>query len=332
MTKFAENQKQFLNEAKFYFVCKPHTVSDQVNNEKYLCETMNAPNGWKVIPANVSRSLEGSFNGDFIKDYMKKYYKIFHSHLNCFKGIEFVLNSKIIPNSFTEKNMIKNTNNNDLRIFYFFENPDNADDKDFNGDFYLWRSNPNSKDITDDFYSLTNDLENLELDMEESANESLNISELDTPSKKISFENINITERDYEMEEYALKFKYVYENHFMNYLKSLKKNDSLSVTSMPTNKYCKESFEDDMMNSITLNFHFDSIEHDDNGKISAVIANSHDRLHTHYFEPFICNSYGPYFSTTLLTSMYNVGRKNSAEQMFFLDLPIYLYNKLEADD
>ncbi len=159
----------------------------------------------------------------------------------------------------------------------------------------------------------------------------LNMSDMDKTAERVpTFESI--ADRDLEMEEYAKQFKSIYENQFKSYLRRLKKNDILSVTSLPTNEYCKETFESDLMNSTTLSFQFDSLELDDNGQISSVIMTSYDRLHTYYFDPVVCGKYGPFFTTTLYTCMYNVGKKNSVEQPFFLDLPLELYNLLEEDE
>lgn len=331
-----QHQQKHFNEAKFYFVC--HQSGS--NPGKYLSEMTKSPNGWSTIPVTISKQLENSFNGDFIQDYMKKFLKLFNGYANRFKGIELDLESKRIPENFLAKNNIQNNNNNDLRVFYFFEQPTGDENKDFDGDFYVWinKAKPGVPKHNDAFFSLTNDLENLDIEMEDSFsvfNASMNESELEkstdpSPPKTLSFDIV--TDRDFEMEEYAKNFKTIYENQFKDSLSKLNKNDLLSVTSLPTKPYCKETFENDLMNSITLSFFFDSLELDDNGKLSAVITCSHDRLHTYYFEPYLCDKYGPFYSTTLFTCMYNVGRTNSVEQMFFLDLPLDLYNLLETDE
>ncbi len=102
------------------------------------------------------------------------------------------------------------------------------------------------------FYSLTNEMENLCMNMEEklnTSNESFNQSDLATPVKDLNFESI--PNRDLEMEEYAKCFRSIYENQFNEYLKTLKKNDPISVTSLPTKEYCKETYEIDSMNATT---------------------------------------------------------------------------------
>lgn len=164
----------------------------------------------------------------------------------------------------------------------------------------------------------------------DSSNTSVMEADLEKPVKNLNFEMF--ANRDPELEEYAIEFKSLYENQFKNvYVKELKKNAPISVTSMPTKEYCKETFENDLMNATTLTFYFDSLELDESGRISAVVTSSYDRAHTYFFEPFLCESYGPYFNTTLFTCMYDVGRKNSVEQMFFLDLPVELYSLLEIE-
>ncbi len=185
----------------------------------------------------------------------------------------------------------------------------------------------------DNFYSLTNDLNNLDVDMDEgSANASINEADIAPKCSTMPLSFDAFPNRDLELEEYAKSFKSIYENQFREiYLKNLKKNDPIQVTSMPTKEYCKETFENDSMNATTLTFYFDSIELDDAGSLTAVIASSFDRRYTYFFEPFLCESYGPLFATNLLTCLYDVGRVNSREQMFFLDLPVELYNLLESE-
>lgn len=129
-----ENRDRHLREAKFYFVNNQNGQS-----EKYLSELNKAPNGWPIIPVNIGKSLEGKFKGDFIQDYMKKYLKLFHDYLNCFKGIELDIESKLIPADFMAKYSGANLNNNGLRVFYFFENPvQSSDNKDFDGNLFVY--------------------------------------------------------------------------------------------------------------------------------------------------------------------------------------------------
>lgn len=132
-----ENRKRHLQEAKFYFVNNQNGQS-----EKYLSELNKAPNGWPIIPISIGKNLEGIFKGDYVQDYMKKYLKLFQDYSNCFKGIELDLESKLIPADFLAKYNINsgaNINNNCLRVFYFFENPvQDAENKDFDGDLFVW--------------------------------------------------------------------------------------------------------------------------------------------------------------------------------------------------
>lgn len=180
---------------------------------------------------------------------------------------------------------------------------------------------------------MTNEVENLCMLMEDklnTKNESLNQSDLETSIKELNFETL--PNRDLEMEDYAKSFRSVYENQFKEHLRTLQKNDPISVTSLPTKVYCKETYEVDSMNTTTLTFNFDSLELDNSGKVIAVVASSFDRVHTYFFDSFLCDTYGPFYGTTLYTTMYNVGRSNSQEQMFFLDLPLSLYNLIEMDE
>lgn len=139
-----------------------------------------------------------------------------------------------------------------------------------------------------------------------------------------------IEDRDPEIEDFAEKFRKVYEKQFREYLEKLKKNDSIYATSLPTKKYNKETFDEDSMNSINLLFYFDSLDMDENGNINAVVTTTFDRSESCHFQPYLCKEYGPYYKTTLFTCLYNTGRKNNPEALnFFLDLPIDLYNLIE---
>ncbi len=139
--KTLENREKHLSEAKFFLVCNDSNV-DEIQNEKYLCEPNKAANGWPIIPLNISRKLEQTFAGDFIQDYMKKFLKIFQEYSNCFKGIELDLESKLLPKDFMAKHKIINNNNNDVKVFYFFQNPSNPSDKEFDGDYFAWLNRP----------------------------------------------------------------------------------------------------------------------------------------------------------------------------------------------
>jgi hypothetical protein len=181
------------------------------------------------------------------------------------------------------------------------------------------------------------------MDKKESKNETPNNDDSSLLSESLNELSINnstqslddgfdeIEDRDPEIEDYCLNFRKIYQNQFVAHLKSLTKNDVISVTSLPTKKYCKETFDQDLMDSTTLNFNFEEIECDENGNINRVIATSFDRVSKYDFCPFLCNDYGPYFKTNLLACCYNVGRKNSKEEMFFIDLPLNLYILLESE-
>ena len=159
-----------------------------------------------------------------------------------------------------------------------------------------------------------------------------NINELSINNENESADDgfDEIEDRDPEIEEYAKNFRQIYSNEFAEYLKTLVHNDSLSVTSIPTKKYNKETFDEDLMNSTTLSFNFEGLECDPDGKIKSLIATSFDRTTKYDFNPFLCTDYGPYYRTTLYACYYNVGRKSSKEEMFFIDLPLHLYTLLEG--
>ena len=142
-------------------------------------------------------------------------------------------------------------------------------------------------------------------------------------------------DRDPEIEEFAKRFKAVYEHEFVEYLQSEKvhKNDTICATSLPTGKYCKETFEQESMNSLTLNFHFDKVDVDENGNIQAIVAETFDRSETCHFQPTLCKNYGPYHKTLLFTCVCTISRKSiQGPVVLFLDLPLELYNLIELDD
>ncbi len=139
--KTLENHEKHLKEAKFFLVCNDSNKAG-VQTEKYLCEPDKASNGWLVIPLNITKMLEQTFTGDFIQDYMKKYLKIFHEYSNCVKGVELDLDSKLLPADFMTKHKIINNNNNEVKVFYFFQDPSNPCNNDFDGDYFVWLNKP----------------------------------------------------------------------------------------------------------------------------------------------------------------------------------------------
>jgi len=148
--------------------------------------------------------------------------------------------------------------------------------------------------------------------------------------EKDNINEIPQEDRDQEMEEFAAKFKHIYETKFRDYLRELKDQSiSLSATGLPASKYNKETFEEDSNNSTTLMFHFDKIEMDKDLNINVVHMLSADRTEKCQFTPFKCKNYGPYYDTTLFTSLYLVGRLKMTTEHFFLDLPVDLYNLIE---
>jgi len=150
---------------------------------------------------------------------------------------------------------------------------------------------------------------------------------------ELDLNTIDEKDRDPEVENFAQSFKLVYENQFRDYLKQMIKKQSISATSLPTVKYCKENYEAYSMNSTTLLFYFDHLEQDECGNINSVVATTFDQSESCHFIPEICNQYGPYVNTTLFTCLYNVGRtsSNNNPDKFFLDLPIELYNLIEDE-
>jgi hypothetical protein len=168
--------------------------------------------------------------------------------------------------------------------------------------------------------SLTSNLENTKL------SESVSIESTD-------LKNVQLIDRDIELEEFAQKFKEIYDNDYRNYLKNLDKNEILYATALPTKKYCKETYDQDSMNSTTLMFYFERLDLDENENINTVVVRTFDRSELCYFTPTVYNEYGLYYKTMLFTCFYNTGRiNNSSSQNFFLDLPVYLYNKIDSDN
>ena len=300
------NEQKYFDEAKFFI------VSSDFKDAKNLIDLDKTPNGFYSIPLKISQHLETHFNGDYVQDYMKKYQKLFQMFANTFTSIELESISRLVPDNTQFKSKLADSNNNELRVFYFFKNPSIDESNEFDGDYFVWLNKP---DEENSMFSLTCDrFEQLEL------NQSCNL------------EGVDEQDRDLEMEEYAAKFKSIYETQFREYLRKHKVHEPLSVTSLPMNKYNKDTIDQDLMNSTTLTFYFEALECDEEGNINAVVASSFDRTQNYYFMPFLCENYGPFYMTTLYASLYNVGRKDSQESMFFLDLPVALYNLLDSDD
>lgn len=152
----------------------------------------------------------------------------------------------------------------------------------------------------------------------------------ESPSTTTTTIPMNPEDRDEEMEDFARQFKTIYETKFVEYLKSLKQNDTLNGTSLPDKKYNKDTYEDDSANSTTIVFYFDKLETDESGNINAVVTKSFDKSDVCHFQPHLFKNYGPYFNTQLFCCFYNTGRtKDTTSHEFFLDLPIELYNLIE---
>ena len=156
----------------------------------------------------------------------------------------------------------------------------------------------------------------------------------------------HLKQQDPELDDFNSKFKVVYEDQFLKWLKTLNKNDQINATSLPTKIYDKDTYEDD---STTLVFYFDSIEYDDSCQdvdklhVNAVNAFSFDKSICIKFTPILVEHYGPYFGTHIFASAYSTGRQSNNTQMkednnnyeevqteyFFLDLPIHLYHQID---
>ena len=298
------NEQKYFDEAKFFMVCL------DPKGEKNLIDLDKTPSGFYSIPLKISRHLEIHFNGDYVQDYMKKYQKLFEMFAYTFTAIELDSTSRLVPDNTQFKSQLADSNNNELRVFYFFKNPSIDQSTEFDGDYFVWLD---KSDEESTMFSHTCDrFEQLKINR--------------------NLDKVDEQDRDLEMEEYAAKFKSIYENQFREYLRKHEAQEPISVTSLPMKKYNKDTFDEDMMNSTTLTFYFEALECDEEGNINAVVASSFDRSQNYYFMPFLCENYGPFYMTTLYASLYNVGRKDSQENMFFLDLPVALYNLLDSDD
>ena len=304
-----KDETRHLNESRFLLV-------DEVNGKKLYRELTKSPNGLLCIPLVVTRNLAIKSGYSFIQRYKNMFKAIFYLYVNSFKGIELDRNidKELLPKT-ADLSLL--SDKSDFKLIFFIENPKNKNDTKFDGEYLVWLN----QDESENCFSLNDEFSNLKLDNSISLEDQDPVQDLE-----------NIAERDMEMEDYNKKLKNIYENDFLAYLKTLNKGDSLCATSLPTKPYCKDTFEDDMMNSTSLVFYFDSIDIDQNGNINAVVAYSFDKSIRYYFTPFLCDSYGPFYKITLLTCMYNVGRSNNEiTQHFFLDLPVHLYNILDSD-
>ena len=293
---------------------------------KYVCALTKVPNSDLLcVPVEISKSLfEHRQNLDFLKQYLDIYKTEFKTFKNAFKGVEldFKMHSKCLPLPVNEIEEGK-----EAKLFYFFINP--LDTTKQNADFYLWIK---SESTEKEFFTLDelDELNGEDSDVESDQKQNDNIEELRKRITDLSFDND--FEQDIELEEFSQKFKNVYENKFRSFLKTLSKNETLYATTLSTKKYCKETYDEDSMNSTTLVFYFEKLDVDENGNINAVIVKTFDKTETCHFHPFLCNHYGPYYKTTLFCTLYNVGRTtDSLAQSFFLDLPVDLYNEIEAE-
>jgi hypothetical protein len=164
--------------------------------------------------------------------------------------------------------------------------------------------------------------------------------------KEYSIDEFEEDERDADLEDFADKFKEIYEKNFIQlYLKSLSKDSPLNASTLPTKKYNKLTYEEEQDNeSTTILFYFDSLECDETtGSINFVIVNTFDKTQKCYFYPHLCQNYGPYYKTQLYCTHYITGRtkkrnnkknldeQNDDSELFFLDLPIELYNLIDLD-
>ena len=335
MEKTAQNEKQFYEEAVFNLVLDASDVNQNEVQDKYLCELTKTPNGLDCIPKEISKLLfRQTGDTNFAKAYLELYKKQFSLYKNTFKGIELDIEEhlKCLPNAeLNAEELIQNK----AKLYYLFSNPIDNSNKEAN--FFIWINLSNS---TKQFYYLS-EVNDLDLNNDHDEEEDDEFSEqklLDSTAElrehllEMNIEEESIEERDPEIEEFSEKFRNVYENQFKNFLKSMSKSETIYATSLPTKKYCKDTFDDDSMNSTTLLFYFDGLELDENGNINAVMAHTFDKTETCYFSPYFCKKYGPYYRTTLFCCLYNVGRKeDSMPENFFLDLPVDLYNQIDMD-
>jgi len=184
-----------------------------------------------------------------------------------------------------------------------------------------------------------NEEEDVHMQQEQTSHE--DILEIENAIKAFLAEDdtSKVGERDEELEEYAQRFKVTYENQFVDYLKTLTRNSSVNVTSLPIKTYSKATFDQDCMNdSTTLVFYFDSVElNDDGASLKHVNAYSFDRAQKCTFKPYLYRKYGMFHGTTLLCGVFNFERQRRASatavetnsEYYFLDLPVFLYKQID---
>ena len=337
MEKTPHNEKNFYADAVFNLVLNASDVNQNDTQDKYLCELVKSANGLDCIPVEISKLLyEKSQSLDFVKSYSELYTEKFSVYAKTFKGIELDIkdHAKHLPNAELNVELLIQ---NKAKLYYFFMDPADKTKKEAN--FYVWI---NVGKISKKQYYLLSEIEDMDevLDDEDDDDEEEDSEQamLDQTAEireqliEMTIEEPSTAERDPEIEEFSEKFRQIYENQFRSYLKTLARNETIYATSMPAKKYCKETYDDDAMNSTTLLFYFDGLELDEHGNINAVKATTFDKTETCHFHPYLCRQYGPYYKTMLLCCLYNVGRKSdSMAENFFLDLPVDLYNQIDMD-
>jgi hypothetical protein len=327
---------------------------------KQLVELTRAPKRMLAVPLSVTKQLS-QLSNDF--DLVSAYVELYRSNRfeqldNSYNAIELdfrhhssLLASRHSQHSEQQKQQQQQLNKLDeqdnTRFYYLIKEPtSNANTNDFCGGYYVWLERAKAylpiKENTkiEHLVVLINQTsisEKQKIDQEEDEDKEEDKEEEEKEEEEEDDELKLLPDelRDFEMEEYAARFKQVYENDFHEYLKNLKKGEPLNGTALPTAKYNKETFEADSMNSLTLTFYFDSVELDEAGRLSSVLADSFDRAERCHFQVYNCKKYGPYYDTTLFACLCSVGRANSkADQAtrFFLDLPVHLYYKLDEND
>ena len=334
-SSFEANMINHYNGTKFYLVSEKLING---KNGKNLCELISTSNEVLCIPLEISEKLYFE-NKSFLKNYLELFESKFKNYKNTFKAIEldFKTHLSLLPENVRLNNQFEKLNEFS-RLYYFFdqqktyENHCNffieiskADTCESNK-VQLLALNFNNFEIYDDF-----DLNNKGFAKNESEGQSLENNYL---MHQLNSQILEIEEndRDPELEEFSQKFKNVYDNDFKNYLKKLKRNEIIYATSLPTKKYCKDTYDNDSLNSTTLMFYFERLDLDENENINAVVVRTFDNSELCHFTPNLINEYGIYYKAMLFTCIYNIGRTNSSSQNFFLDLPIYLYNKIDSDD
>lgn len=296
-----ENTDNHFKKSEIKYVC------EQIEDGKVtktLIDCGKTETELEVIPLAITAKWTSE---ELIQNYANKFNEL-KKYKNMFKGIQLdpMIHQSILK-KFTGDREIHPTR----QCFYFFIDPDNPKISDSNNNetsaAFIWHDNPKNLDAPEDkrFIELSDELD------------------------KLFIGEQPLFEHDPEVVEIAEKFKKVYENLFLNHLKSLSEGAKLYASLIPKNPI--EELESETIDS-TIVFHLKKLEYskDNDKEVEFVVVKSFDDSEEYKFYREVCTQYGPYQNTHLWVTMYCPGRDtDTGSSEYFLDLPSSLYRLLD---